>query len=331
MRCPLINLAGAGLVGGALLALPLSAQDPEPNPSSNPEPSVGIGPTAPIKTFSRSKKLARDTIYVDHKKTLYCGCDFVANPTGTGGKIGTQAGLFDTTGCGYTVRKSETRGRRLEWEHIVPASLFGRRLSCWIDGDTKCKTSKGKSFKGRKCCAKVDEGFEHAEADLHNLAPSVGELNGDRSNHPYGILLPKDEAEETATEAATLMHRLYGRCNFEVAREPGLASNPKVAEPEPDIRGDVARVWFYMARAYDFTLTGSTFSMLKGWHEADPVGAMGDTWEMTRDARIEALQGNKNPYVHGADVLAADFLPQPAAGTAREPADEPDEAGDAPE
>ncbi len=310
----------AGFLGAALLALPLSAQDPEPNP----EPSLGIGPTSPIKTFSRSKKLARDTIYVDHKKTLYCGCDFVANKTGTGGKIGTRAGLFDASGCGYTVRKSETRGRRLEWEHIVPASLFGRRLSCWIDGNTKCKTSKGKSFKGRKCCAKVDEDFEHAEADLHNLAPSVGELNGDRSNHPYGMLSPIVEPDETATEAATLKHRLYGRCNFEVAREPGM---PKVAEPEPDIRGDVARVWFYMARAYKFTLTQDTFTMLKGWHEADAVGANGDMWEVTRDARISLLQGNKNPYVHGADVLAADFVPQPAP----EPISEPADAGDTPE
>lgn len=26
------------------------------------------------------------------------------------------------------------------------------------------------------------------EADLHNLTPAVGELNGDRSNLPYGIV-----------------------------------------------------------------------------------------------------------------------------------------------
>ncbi len=46
------------------------------------------------------------------------------------------------------------------------------------------------------------------EAVLHNLAPSVGELNGDRSNHPYGIV--EDEPRE------------YGACDFEVGGSPIL-------------------------------------------------------------------------------------------------------------
>lgn len=147
------------------------------------------------------------------------------------------------------MRKSELRGRRLEWEHIVPASVFGRELSCWTDGHQLCETSKGKKYRGRKCCSKVNEPFEFAEADLHNLAPSVGELNGDRSNHPYGILDPVVESDETKSSQATAKHRLYGECNFEVA------GRPRTAEPKPEIRGDLARVWFYMSRSYGFNVS----------------------------------------------------------------------------
>ena len=252
-----------------------------------------IGPSNPVSTFTKAKKLARDQVYVDHQSTMYCDCQFKPNAKGTSGTIGTKAGLFNPDGCGYQVRKSETRGRRLEWEHIVPASVFGHRLACWTDGHPTCVTAKGKTYRGRKCCKKVNDGFKKAEADLHNLAPSVGELNGDRSNHPYDILAPVVEADETKTPEAVKTHRLYGSCNFEVA------GRPKAAEPKPDVRGDVARVWFYMSRAYGFALTQEQSDLLARWHDQDPVGADGDRWEEERDQRIEAIQGNKNPFVHG--------------------------------
>jgi endonuclease I len=31
-----------------------------------------------------------------------------------------------------------------------------------------------------------DEVYQRAEADLHNLVPSIGEVNGDRSNFSFG-------------------------------------------------------------------------------------------------------------------------------------------------
>ncbi|MCG8504294.1 MAG: endonuclease [Sphingomonadales bacterium] len=265
----------------------------------------GFGPPNPVSSFSKAKRLARDDVYADHHTTLYCACQFTPNKKGTGGTIGTRAGIFNAEGCGYEVRKSETRGRRLEWEHIVPASRFGQRLACWQEGHPVCVTSKGKPYRGRKCCAKVNEEFEHAEADLHNLAPSVGELNGDRSNHPYDILAPEDEADETATPQATAKHRLYGTCNFEVD------GRPKAAEPMPDIRGDVARIWFYMSRAYDFDLSPASFDLFAGWHAADPVEEAGDAWEKQRDRRIQAIQGNSNPYIHGLEPIPEDFGVEP--------------------
>jgi len=111
------------------------------------------------------------------------------------------------------------------------------------------------------------------EADLHNLAPSVGELNGDRLNYPYGIV--EGELRE------------YGSCDFEVG------GDPKVTEPMESIRGDVARAWLYMSETYNIRLSQEERAMFEAWDEADPVSS----WERTRDQRIEVIQGNSNPWV----------------------------------
>ncbi len=229
-------------------------------------PALADPPSRPVSSFSKAKKIARDDIYIGHQITLYCGCKYVRNKTGSGGRISNLA-------CGYEPRKNELRGKRLEWEHIMPASFFGRPRSCWTNGNPLCVNSKGKSYKGRRCCAKVDDDFARMEADLHNLAPSVGELNGDRSALPYGLMTGEP--------------REYGRCDFEIDRAG------KDVEPVEDARGNVARVWLYMADAYGLELNPAQRRQFEEWSGADPA----DNWERTRDRRIEAAQGNANPFL----------------------------------
>ena len=145
-------------------------------------PAVALAdpPSTPLTSFSTAKKKARNEVYSDHRITLYCSCAYSHSTSASGGVI-------DATACGYEVRVSELRGGRLEWEHIMPAFEFGHLRTCWRVGHSDC-VKDGTPFKGRKCCEKsgVDPEFRKMEADLHNLAPSVGELNADRSNHPYG-------------------------------------------------------------------------------------------------------------------------------------------------
>ena len=230
-------------------------------------------PATPVSSFSKAKKIARNEIYVDHRETLYCACEFVASRTASGGKIG-------NLGCGYEPRKNETRGKRLEWEHIVPAWFFGHNRSCWSEGHDLCVSRNGKPYKGRRCCAKVDDEFKRIEADLHNLAPSVGELNGDRSNLPYGLV--KDEP------------RIYGKCDFEIDWDTDEVE--PAAGPGADtlnVRGDVARVWLYMSETYGIDLKPGAKTMFESWSAADAV----DEWERTRNRRIDAVQGNTNPFV----------------------------------
>jgi deoxyribonuclease-1 len=76
----------------------------------------------------------------------------------------------------------------LEWEHVVPASRLGGDRTCWQEREPfpECIRDNGSLRSGRECCRKVDPEFRAMEAELHNLVPSVGELNEDRSNLPYG-------------------------------------------------------------------------------------------------------------------------------------------------
>ena len=219
-------------------------------------------PTVPT-SFSAAKRIALKSIYRNHLTTLYCSCEF------------TQSKVVNPTTCGYTPRNPGTRARRIEWEHIVPAARFGQSRSCWTEGHERCVRSNGRRFKGRRCCGKrgVDNVFRKMAADLHNLAPAIGELNADRSNFRYG---------EVAGEP-----RSYGACDFEIDRRA------RVAEPREGVRGDVARVYLYMADVYGLELDEGERSRLERWHQDDPPS----DWEIERNRRIKEIQGVGNRWV----------------------------------
>ena len=111
---------------------------------------------------------------------------------------------------------------------------------------------------------------------MYNLVPAVGFINQKRSNLPYGEI-PGEK-------------RKFGSCDFEV--ENGLV------EPLPNIRGNIARIYFYMNNAYPdrIKLNKEELKMFKAWDRSDPV----DKWECTRCRRIERLQGNENPVLKKA-------------------------------
>lgn len=229
-------------------------------------PSAADMPSKPVETFDAAKILARDQVYFDRRITFYCSCYF--SPTGKSG------GAIDRGDCGYVPRNDNARAQRLEWEHVVPASRIAGHRSCWKRGHPLCMKS-GKPYKGRSCCEKtgVDDEARFAINDLHNLVPSVGEINGDRGNLPYGIV----EGEP----------RAYGACDFEVG------GSPKVAEPREEIRGNVARIWLYMAETWDFQLDDKELEMFERWGADDDVSL----WERIRDERIGEIQGNRNSLI----------------------------------
>jgi len=212
----------------------------------------------PPATFSAAKRELA-TIYNANAISFYCGCRFSAN--------GKQLSP-DLAGCGYQVRKNANRASRIEWEHLMPAWTFGHQLQCWQQG-------------GRSACRKDPE-FRRMEADMHNLVPAIGEVNGDRSNYGYGMVSGEPRA--------------YGQCDVEVDFKA------RVAEPAEAVRGDIARTYFYMRDRYGLRLSRGETRLLEAWDRSDPV----DAWELERNRRIRSIQGNGNPYVEaGARALVS--------------------------
>lgn len=207
-------------------------------------------------TFEQAKIAAKEQIYYDQTQagTLYCGCQW--RWTGRSG------GRVDLASCGYEVRSQVARAERLEWEHIVPAYNFGRARQCWQQG-------------GRDHCNATDPVFNAMEADLHNLAPSIGEVNGDRSNYDYGML-PNSP-------------KTYGACPTKVD------IRMKVAEPRDEVKGMVARVYFYMFDRYNLRMSRQQQQLLTAWDKQFPVTA----WERERDRRVARVMGHSNPFVTG--------------------------------
>ena len=128
-----------------------------------------------IQSFSKAKKILLRQVYRDHKTTFYCDCPFNSKK-----KI--------LPSDNYTPKKNGKRAHRLEWEHIVPAHAFGQSFPEWRNGHPKCKTRKGKPFKGRNCARKMAPKFRYMASDLYNLVPAVGEINGLRSNYSFDMI-----------------------------------------------------------------------------------------------------------------------------------------------
>jgi deoxyribonuclease I len=162
----------------------------------------------------------------------------------------------------------------LQWEHVVPAENFGRAFPEWREGAPACVDNKGNAFKGRNCARKVSATYRFMEADLYNLMPESADTNRQRSNYQMGMVPGEDRA--------------FGSCDVEI--------KDRTFEPRPEIRGDVARIYFYMDQAYPGRgiVSRQLRPLLEVWSKADPV----DEWERERARRIERLQGNANPFVN---------------------------------
>lgn len=227
---------------------------------ADPPDGVDDDPITVAGSWGTTKAWARDTVYAGRNDTFYCGCDYT--PSGRSG------GAIDQDSCGYdgSNESHSARAVRLEWEHVVPASLMpARTFACWTDGLPACAEA------GRECCEKHDLNARVMIFDLHNLVPSIGQPNALRSNKRYGLI----EGEE----------RLLGDCDFEWT--DGLA------EPADDKRGDVARVWLYFVSEYGLQLQQGELEMYLQWSNEDPPVEA----EFVRNDRIREKQGNGNPFV----------------------------------
>ena len=139
--------------------------------------------------------------------------------------------------------------------------------------------------------------------DLYHVLPCDYEANEARWNYPYG---------EVKTENWS-----NGYCKRGTMTVSGF--NGVVFEPNDEIKGDIARIYFYMATRYEhesMSIWGNAGSnallynkypfyktwlvnILLKWHENDPVSER----EIKRNNAVEKLQGNRNPFVDYPELV----------------------------
>jgi len=128
----------------------------------------------------------------------------------------------------------------------------------------------------------------HKGADLHNLKPANPSENSSRGNKYF--------AETTTTTSYA---------------------------PPAVVRGDIARIMFYMVTMYPelsliditsgspATLQMAQFSLFVKWHLEDPV----DTFESNRNQVLYQYQGNRNPFIDHEELVCRMFRQQTTAAT----------------
>jgi len=133
--------------------------------------------------------------------------------------------------------------------------------------------------------------LEPMKSDLHHIFPSDVTTNSYRASYDFGMTTNK-------------------YANGSVLGSSVDSSATRVFQVRPERRGDVARAHFYLVARYrNDTELGVVFdddsrqdngaikpseeSVLRAWHIQDPV----DATERRRNDRIEAYQGNRNPFI----------------------------------
>ena len=132
-----------------------------------------------------------------------------------------------------------------------------------------------------------------APLDIHHLRPADASVNSAKNNRDFDYGIDRYEDGSGWTDCYT---------------------DTDIWEPRDEVKGDVARMIFYMATRYegengevdlevvDYVNTaGSTYepyygklSTLLTWHNIDPV----DNWEIGRNNIIySSYQGNRNPFI----------------------------------
>jgi endonuclease I len=139
-----------------------------------------------------------------------------------------------------------------------------------------------------------------AYSDVVHVIPTDGYINNMRSDLPYGETDSPTKGSQGIDGAQ--YYSKVGPCSVE-----GYTKN--VFEPDDEYKGDLARIYFYMATCYEPLIATWTSDMLGGtgyqpfsswalpmlmkWSANDPVSEK----EVSRNAAIWQLQGNRNPFV----------------------------------
>lgn len=137
--------------------------------------------------------------------------------------------------------------------------------------------------------------------DYHHLLATDYQVNGKRSNYPYGEVGSASWTSLNGSKLGSSKLNGYGGTVF---------------EPINEFKGDIARIYFYFATRYENEIQTFSYDMYDGsktkvfaepflsmllrWHQQDPVSQK----EIDRNNAVFAYQKNRNPYVDHPEYIA---------------------------
>ncbi|GAA3909716.1 endonuclease [Litoribacillus peritrichatus] len=127
-------------------------------------------------------------------------------------------------------------------------------------------------------CRKSNTDYKYAASDLHNLYPVSPRVELNRRNSKYSELPNRSDQFPNLN------------CSYKSAFQS--------VEPADEIKGNIARVIFYMNKAYNLPILGSS-QMLLEWNEQDPV----DQAEIDRNNLVEKIQGTRNRFIDNPHAI----------------------------
>lgn len=121
---------------------------------------------------------------------------------------------------------------------------------------------------------------EMQKSDLHHLFPTDSRANSIRGN---------DNFTEVASDTGDLAET---DCTISKFGSPVMGGNDGFEPPLPH-KGNVARAIFYFSVRYKMPIPKDEEEVLRRWNDLDPV----DQEEIERNDAIQAVQGNRNPFI----------------------------------
>ncbi len=215
-------------------------------------------------------------------------------------------------------------------DRITGLVSYSKTLSCFSNTDISGGSTEPLrfycddfgSYNREQLWAELHGSFYQDEAgrDLHHLRPADPEANLIRSTMCFGCVRERLPACQSWPETGEPVFWY----------DPGWNNQQGLAEVRDEIKGDVARILLYVYVCWgqedggnrnlwtDLPQTGSGLlysdglrvmedpDTLLSWMALDPV----DSWELGRNDAVEAIQGNRNPFIDYPE-LAFSLLGQP--------------------
>ncbi len=144
--------------------------------------------------------------------------------------------------------------------------------------------------------------------DIHQVIPTDGKVNGQRSNYPFGIVSSPSWISTNGSK---------------VGNYTTVGYNGQAFEPIDEFKGDIARAVLYFAVRYEGQVGNWNFPMFDGsndkvftdwaldlllqWHANDPVSQR----EIDRNNAAYNYQNNANPFVSHPEYAQLIWNPNP--------------------